>query len=95
MPAYIVVEIDVVDHERFETYRQIVPASVAAYGGKYLVRGGKVQTLEGTWTPKRFVVLEFPSVERAKAWYNSPEYAEARALRQECARSQIIVAEGL
>ena len=73
----------------------MVPPSLAAYGGRFLVRGGKVENLEGDWSPKRLVMVEFPSVERAKEWWDSPEYAEAKALRQATAKTQMIVVEGL
>ena len=95
MSAYIVVEIEVLDQEKYETYKQLAPAAIAAYGGRYLVRSGQVETLEGDWSPKRFVVLEFPSVAQAKAWWDSTEYREAKALRQACAHTQMIVVEGL
>lgn len=94
MSAYIVVEVEVLDKERYETYKQMVPSSLAAYSGKFLVRGGQVETLEGEWSPKRLVILEFPSVAQAKAWWESREYAEAKALRQATARTQMIVVEG-
>jgi uncharacterized protein (DUF1330 family) len=95
MSAYVVVEVEVQDPERYETYKQLAPPSIAQYGGRYVARGGEVATLEGTWSPKRLVILEFPSVERAKAWWSSAEYAEAKALRQASARTQMIVVEGL
>ena len=95
MPAYVVVEIEVLDAERYETYKQMVPPSLDAYGGRFVVRGGTAETLEGEWSPKRLVIVEFPSVERAKAWWGSPEYAEAKALRQATARTQMIVGEGV
>ena len=95
MPAYIVVEVEVNDPERYENYKAMVPPSLAAYGGRFLVRGGKVETLEGDWAPKRFVMVEFPSLEKAKAWWNSAEYAEAKALRQATAKTQMIVVEGV
>jgi uncharacterized protein (DUF1330 family) len=95
MPAYILAEVEVLDKERYETYKQMVPASLAVYGGKFIVRGGRTETLEGTWSPKRLVVLEFPSVEQAKAWWGSSEYAEAKALRQAIARTEMIVVEGV
>ena len=95
MPAYIVVEIDVHDPETYATYREMAPPSIAAYGGRYIVRGGRTETLEGTWSPARFVVLEFPDAERARAWWSSPEYAEAKALRMESATTQMILVEGL
>ena len=95
MPAYIVVEVEVHDMERYERYKSMVPPSLAAYGGRFLVRGGKVENLEGVWAPKRFVMVEFPSVERAKEWWNSDEYAEAKALRQATATTQMIVVAGV
>ncbi|HVG29365.1 MAG TPA: DUF1330 domain-containing protein [Pyrinomonadaceae bacterium] len=95
MPAYVVVEIEVLDAETYETYKQLAPPAIAAYGGRYLVRGGAVETLEGGWSPKRFVIVEFPSVERAKAWWGSGEYERAKALRQQSSRTEMIVAEGL
>jgi uncharacterized protein (DUF1330 family) len=95
MAAYIIVEIEVHDAESYEDYKGMVPSSLEPFGGKFLVRGGKVETLEGDWSPKRFVITEFPSVERAKAWWNSAEYAEAKALRHATATSQMIVVEGL
>ncbi len=95
MPAYIVAEVEVLDKERYETYKQMVPASLAAYGGRFIVRGGAAETLEGDWLPKRLVILEFPSVAQAKAWWGSSEYAEAKALRQATARARMIVVEGV
>ena len=83
MSAYIVVEVDVKDPERYADYRTMVPASLEAYGGKFLVRGGAVEKLEGDWEPPRFVVIEFDSVEQAKRWWDSDEYRQARNLRQE------------
>ena len=94
MPAYIVVEVEVEDPVRYEDYKKMVPPSLSAYGGRFLVRGGKVENLEGDWSPKRFVMVEFPSVEQAKTWWSSPEYADAKALRQATAKTQMIVVEG-
>ncbi|HJR08668.1 MAG TPA: DUF1330 domain-containing protein [Pyrinomonadaceae bacterium] len=95
MAAYVVVEVEVHDKERYETYKQMVPPSLAAYGGRFLVRGGEVETLEGEWSPKRLVIVEFPSLERAKAWWSSEEYAEAKALRQATASTRMIVVAGV
>ena len=95
MPAYVVTEIDVIDRERYEAYKHMVVPSIAAYGGKVLVRGGATETLEGTWAPKRFVIVEFSSKAEAKAWWGSPQYADAKALRQATARTEMIIAEGL
>ena len=95
MAAYIVVQVDVKDPERYADYRTMVPPTLAKYGGRFIVRGGKTETLEGDWLPNRFVVVEFPSLEQAKAWWASPEYAEAKALRQATSETQMIVAEGI
>ena len=95
MAAYVIVQVEVNDPVRYEDYKKMVPPSIAKFGGRFLVRGGKTHTLEGSWAPKRFVIVEFPSVEQAKALWASPEYAEAKALRQATADSMMIVAEGI
>lgn len=95
MAAYIIAEIEVTDPAGYDEYRKLAGAAIAARGGKFLVRGGKIETLEGDWRPKRIVVLEFPSVERAKAWWASEEYAAARVIRQRAAVTDMIVAEGV
>jgi uncharacterized protein (DUF1330 family) len=95
MSAFVVVQVEVKDPARYEAYKSMVPSSLVKYGGRFVVRGGQVQVMEGTWAPKRFVLVEFPSVEQAKAWWASPEYAEAKSLRQATAESQLIVAEGI
>jgi uncharacterized protein (DUF1330 family) len=95
VPAYVVTEIEVIDAERYEAYKQMVGPSIAAFGGKFLVRGGATETLEGTWSPKRFVIVEFSSTAQAKAWWGSSQYAEAKALRQATARTEMVVAEGV
>jgi uncharacterized protein (DUF1330 family) len=95
MSAYIVVQVEVKDAVRYEAYKRLVPASLAKYGGRFVVRGGRTETLEGTWSPKRFVMLEFPDVERAKAWWSSADYAEAKALRQATSHTEMIVVEGV
>jgi uncharacterized protein (DUF1330 family) len=94
MPAYVLVQVDVKDQTTYDRYRKMVPPSIEAYGGRFLVRGGKTETLEGTWQPHRLVVLEFDSFEQAKRWWSSPEYAEAKALRQSCSDAELIVADG-
>ena len=94
MPAYAIVQVKVEDPVRYEDYKKMVPPSLAKYGGRFLVRGAKTETLEGAWQPSRLVILEFPSVERAKAWWAGPEYAEAKALRQATAQTELIVVEG-
>jgi len=95
MPAYLVVQITVRDPSTYDRYRELAPASIAAYGGRYLARGGLTETLEGTWRPKRLVILEFPSVERLREWWSSPEYAPAKALRQASADTEMVLLEGL
>ena len=95
MSAYVVVQVEVMDPEGYEGYKSMVPSSLAVYGGKFVVRGGACETLEGAWQPKRLVVLEFPSVAKAKAWWNSDEYRDAKALRQRTAKTEMIVVEGL
>ena len=95
MAAYAIAEVDVTDPAQFEEYRKLVPATIAQYGGKYLVRGGAVDSKEGGWTPKRLVVLEFPSMAQARKWYDSPEYAPVLAVRLKSARSRVLLVEGL
>ena len=95
MPAYIVVEITIRDPETYERYRVMAPPSIAQYGGRYIVRGGRTETLEGTWVPARFVMLEFSDAASAKAWWSSPEYAPAKALRQASADTDMLLVEGL
>lgn len=95
MAAYIVVQISIHDPEKYERYKKLTPLSLSAFGGRFIVRGGPTETLEGTWTPERFVVLEFPDAEAARAWWSSDEYAEAKALRQSIAHTEMLLAEGL
>lgn len=95
MSAYIVADIEIHDAARYETYKRMAPPSIAQYGGRYLTRAGATDVLEGDWTPKRFVILEFPTMEQARAWWSSPEYAEAKALRQSITTTRMILTEGL
>lgn len=95
MPAYVINDMEITDPVVFEQYRQLTPATVAQYGGRFIVRGGAIEPLEGDWSPKRLVILEFPSAEQARAWIDSPEYAPARRLRQASSRSSIILVEGV
>ena len=94
MPAYILVDITINDPQTYERYKLLAPASIAAYHGKYLVRGGRTEVLEGDWEPSRLVILEFPGVEEAKGWWESEEYAAAKALRQSCAATEMLLVEG-
>ncbi|MDR2239551.1 MAG: DUF1330 domain-containing protein [Zoogloeaceae bacterium] len=93
--AYIVAQVAVSDPERYEGYKALATVAVAQYGGKYIVRGGETQRLEGDWTPSRLVVLEFDSVAAAQRFYNSPEYGAARRQREGAARMDMLIAEGL
>ena len=95
MPAYVILDITVHDPALFEQYKKLAPASIKAYGGRYLARGGAAEALEGDWTPNRVVILEFDSIDKAKNWLNSPEYREARAMRLQAATSHAIVVEGV
>lgn len=95
MAAYVIVDVQIKDPEAYERYKVGVPASIAAYGGRFLVRGGRTETLEGDWEPGRFVVLEFESMEKAKAWWNSQEYAGPKQIRQSASETQMIVVEGV
>ena len=95
MPAYFIVDNEVIDPAGFEEYRKQVPDTVVKYGGKFLVRGGQLQTLEGDWKPARIVVTEFPSIEQARRWYDSEEYRPLRALRLRTARGSVVLVEGV
>ncbi|MCA1554037.1 MAG: DUF1330 domain-containing protein [Chloroflexi bacterium] len=94
MSAYVIVDVDVQDTEGYARYRDMAPESIAQYGGRYLARGGKTEVLEGEWQPKRLVILQFDSLERAKEWLNSSEYSPARKLRHQYAKSNMVVIEG-
>jgi uncharacterized protein (DUF1330 family) len=95
MPAYVFVNVEIIDPARYPSYIQVAPDSIHRYGGRYLARGGRTEKLEGEWEPKRVVVLEFESLERAKEWWASEEYREPKALRNATARTQMIAVEGL
>ena len=95
MAAYVIAQIEIADADTFQEYRSQVPATLEPYGGRFLVRGGKVEALEGTWQPTRVVVLEFPDVGSAKAWWSSQAYESPKALRQRAAHTELIVVEGV
>ena len=95
MSAYVIVEIDIVDRAGYEEYKKRAGATVEKYGGKFIVRGGAVETLEGNWKPNRIVVLKFDSVQRAKEWLNCEEYREPRNMRHRTARTKMVVVEGV
>lgn len=94
MKAYIIVDVKITDPVRYEDYKKLTPGSLEPFEGKFIVRGGTTETLEGSWQPGRVVVLEFPSKEKAKVWWSSEEYAPAKALRQSASISQMILVEG-
>jgi uncharacterized protein (DUF1330 family) len=94
MKAYVIVDVDIKDPVRYEDYKKLTPASLVPFDGKFVVRGGQAETLEGSWSPGRLVVLEFPSLDKAKAWWSSEGYAPAKALRQSASTTEMIVVEG-
>lgn len=95
MAAYVVVEITTRDPGTMARYREIARPIVEAHGGRYLARGGATRALEGGWEPERLVILEFPDMARAVAWWECAEYAEARDLRQRAGETRMVVVEGL
>jgi uncharacterized protein (DUF1330 family) len=96
MAAYVIVDVEVLDPEPYKDYVRGVPATLDPFGGRFVVRGGASETLEGDWSPKRIVVIEFPSVERAKAWHASPAYQAILPIRQRHARTNFLtVVEGV
>jgi uncharacterized protein (DUF1330 family) len=95
MSAYVIVNIEIHDPTQYETYKQMAPSSITAFGGRYLVRGGPIDILEGRWTPRRVVLLEFPNKTQAHLWWNSSEYEEAKSMRHASAYSEMIVVEGV
>jgi uncharacterized protein (DUF1330 family) len=95
MSAYVIVEIDIVDPVGFEEYRNRVVPILEKYGAQYIVVSDRVETLEGDWKPKRIVVLQFESMERAKGWYNCEEYREPHEIRRRTARTNMVLVEGM
>lgn len=95
MPAYVIVEIEITDPIKYEGYKKLTPGTLALYGGKFIVRGGRTETLEGNWNPNRVVVLEFPTMDKARAWYNSPEYTAAKEIRIAASTGKMILVEGV
>jgi uncharacterized protein (DUF1330 family) len=95
MAAYIIVDVEITDPVNYAAYIRVVPPTIAAYGGRFLVRGGKTETLEGSWIPKRVVVLEFPSLELARAWWDSEDYRDPKTLRQSASITDMILVEGV
>ena len=95
MAAYLIAHLDVTDPEAFQAYREKVPAIIAAHGGRYLVRGGKAEVLEGDWRVPRLVILEFKDMAAAKGFYDSPEYQEILPLRTDNAEGTVALVEGI
>lgn len=95
MPAYIIVDVTITNPEEYEAYKLLTPASITAYGGRFIIRGGATETLEGDWHHGRIVVLEFNTTEQAKTWWASAAYATAKAIRQRTAKTNMILVEGI
>lgn len=95
MPAYVVVETLITDPERYEGYKALSPAAVAAFGGRFLARGGAIDVLEGDWRPPRVVIVEFPDLETARRFYESPQYREAIRARDGAAVFRMVAVEGV
>jgi uncharacterized protein (DUF1330 family) len=95
MPAYVFASIRVDDPIAYQRYVQIVPGTVEKYGGRYLARGGQVEVLEGDMDPGRTIIIEFPSFEDARRWYQSPEYCDAKGVRHSCARADVVIVDGV
>lgn len=95
MAAYLVVDIDVTNPTQFEEYKKLAPAAVAKYGGRYLIRGGAYEAVEGDWKPQRLTVVEFESMEKAQAFYRSPEYQAAIKARKGAANMNMLLVQGV
>lgn len=93
MPAYVIVEVDISDPEKYNAYKELTPATVQAYGGKFVLRGNPVTVLEGDWDHERLVMLKFPTREKAEAWYNCPEYQHAKSVREGAAEAKFLLIE--
>ncbi len=95
MSVYVIVDVEINSHEEYEEYKKLTPASIKAYDGAFIVRGGTTEVLEGKWKPGRIVVLKFPNAERAKQWWNSDEYSVAKSIRQRAANTGMILVDGV
>ncbi len=95
MKAYVIADTEIIDSTAATRYRELAQLSIAAYGGRYLVRGGRAEAIEGNWSPKLFVIVEFPSMARAHEWYHSREYAEALNLSTTALRRRLIFVDGV
>ena len=94
MKAYVIVEITITDPLLYEEYKKLTPASLVPFEGQFLVRGGSTEALEGEWSPERIVVLEFPPIEKARAWWNSEAYGAAKSIRQRAAYTKMLLVQG-
>lgn len=94
MASYLIVDIDVRDQKEFDRYRELVPPVIAKFGGRYLVKAGKLQPLEGDFGLKRLVIIEFPTMDAAREFYNSAEYAPLLKLRLDSAPSKMVLVDG-
>lgn len=95
MPALVLVEVEIHNPELYEDYKKLSLPAVEAFGGKFVVRGAQTESLEGDWNPQRLVVLEFPSVERAKEWYNSEQYTTAKNIRFQASKDKMLLVESV
>ncbi|MHC4154279.1 MAG: DUF1330 domain-containing protein [Planctomycetota bacterium] len=95
MPAYLIANVDIKDADRFKDYMKATPSVVKQFGGKFLVRGGAFEICEGNWDPKRLVLVEFESMQKARQFYNSPEYKAIKDLRQSSAYTEWVFVDGL
>lgn len=95
MSAFVLVEIEIHNQDLYHQYTQLTPPSIAAYQGRFVVRGGETTVLEGDWKPERLVLLEFPSVARAKEWWHSEAYSKARTIRQQAASTRMVIVNGV
>lgn len=95
MKGYVIIELDIFDKEKIKEYKSIAPGIIKKYKGEIVVRGGEILSLEGNWEPKRVVIIQFPSYKQAKQWWHSPEYAEAKKLKEKAAKSNLVIFEGV
>lgn len=95
MAGYVVAQVNIEDPEQYGEYKKLVAATVEAHGGKFLVRGGDTEVLEGAWSDGRFVIIEFDNVDQAKEWWSSEAYESAKTIRQKAAKTNMLVAAGI
>jgi uncharacterized protein (DUF1330 family) len=95
VPAYVIADVNVTDAERYGDYSAQVSATLEPHGGRFLVRGGETEMIEGDWLPRRLVIIEFPSKDAAHRWYDSTEYQAILGIRHQAARARVIIAEGV